>query len=106
MLVVTVKSPPSCWVMQRLFNYEDSRLGTKAFGLAFRNPVGLAAGYDKNGVAAAGLAAIGFGHLEIGTVTRLPQAGNPRPRIHRVPAARASRGGAASRGVRGPPGRA
>ena len=81
--------PPSRWLMRRLFNYIDPRLETQAFGLAFRNPVGLAAGYDKNGVAAAGLAAIGFGHLEIGTVTRQPQAGNPRPRIHRLVASRA-----------------
>jgi dihydroorotate dehydrogenase len=81
--------PPSRWLMARVFNYGDSRLETRAFGLTFRNPVGLAAGYDKNGVAAAGLGALGFGHLEIGTVTRQPQAGNPRPRVHRLIAARA-----------------
>lgn len=60
-----------------------------AFGLTFKNRVGLAAGYDKNGVAVNGLAALGFGHIEVGTVTRLPQTGNPKPRVHRVPAARA-----------------
>jgi dihydroorotate dehydrogenase len=59
------------------------------FGLRFPNRVGLAAGYDKNGVAGPGLAALGFGHIEIGTVTRLPQAGNPKPRVHRFPEARA-----------------
>ncbi len=55
-----------------------------AFGLTFKNPVGLAAGYDKDGLALRGLAALGFGHIEIGTVTPLPQAGNPRPRVFRL----------------------
>jgi len=56
----------------------------QAFGLAFRNPVGLAAGYDKDGTAWRALARLGFGHVEIGTVTPRPQAGNPRPRLHRL----------------------
>ena len=55
-----------------------------AFGLTFKNPVGLAAGYDKDGLAIRGLAALGFGHMEIGTVTPKPQAGNPSPRIFRL----------------------
>jgi dihydroorotate dehydrogenase len=68
---------------------EDRRLAVEAFGLRFANPVGLAAGYDKNGIAIRGLAALGFGHLEVGTLTRQPQRGNPRPRVHRFPAAQA-----------------
>jgi dihydroorotate dehydrogenase len=56
----------------------------QAFGLTFPNPVGLAAGYDKDGLGWPGLALLGFGHIEVGTVTRLPQAGNPRPRVFRV----------------------
>lgn len=56
-----------------------------AFDLRFPNPVGLAAGYDKDGVALHGLAALGFGHLEIGTVTPRPQRGNPKPRLFRLP---------------------
>ena len=52
-----------------------------AFGLTFPNPVGLAAGYDKDGLAVRGLAALGFGHIEIGTVTPLPQPGNPKPTL-------------------------
>ncbi len=56
----------------------------QAFGLTFRNPVGLAAGYDKDGLAVRGLATLGFGHLELGTVTPRPQAGNPRPRVFRL----------------------
>jgi dihydroorotate dehydrogenase len=54
-------------------------------GLAFRNRVGLAAGFDKNAVAVEGLARLGFGFLEIGTVTPRPQRGNSRPRVFRVP---------------------
>jgi dihydroorotate dehydrogenase len=55
-----------------------------AFGLRFKNPLGLAAGYDKDGVAVTGLAALGFGHVEIGTVTPLKQDGNPKPRVFRL----------------------
>ncbi len=58
-------------------------------GLRFRHPVGLAAGYDKDGLAWRGLAALGFAFVEVGTVTLRPQPGNPRPRIVRVPEARA-----------------
>jgi dihydroorotate dehydrogenase len=54
------------------------------FGLKFKNPIGLAAGYDKDGIAIRGLAGLGFGHLEIGTVTPRPQPGNPRPRVFRL----------------------
>ncbi len=55
------------------------------FGLAFPNPIGLAAGLDKNGVALPAWAALGFGFIEIGTVTAMAQPGNPRPRIFRLP---------------------
>lgn len=55
------------------------------FGLTFRNPVGLAAGFDKNGVALPAWAALGFGFVEVGTVTAKPQPGNPKPRIFRYP---------------------
>jgi dihydroorotate dehydrogenase len=58
-------------------------------GLTFRNPVGLAAGLDKNGECIDGLAALGFGFIEIGTVTPLPQQGNPKPRLFRLPQANA-----------------
>ncbi|PXW27258.1 quinone-dependent dihydroorotate dehydrogenase [Paraburkholderia caballeronis] len=56
-------------------------------GLTFRNPVGLAAGLDKDGACIDGLAALGFGFIEVGTVTPRPQPGNPRPRIFRLPQA-------------------
>lgn len=58
-------------------------------GLTFPNPVGLAAGLDKNGDCIDGLAALGFGFIEIGTTTPLPQPGNPRPRMFRLPQANA-----------------
>src|SRR5918999_447879 len=57
----------------------------RRFGLSLGNPVGLAAGFDKNGVAASELAALGFGFVEVGTVTHLAQPGNPRPRLFRLP---------------------
>ncbi len=56
----------------------------QAFGLTFKNPIGLAAGWDKNAVAIQGLFALGFGHVEVGTVTPQPQPGNPRPRVFRL----------------------
>jgi dihydroorotate dehydrogenase, subfamily 2 len=57
----------------------------KRFGLTFPNPVGLAAGFDKNGIALRELSALGFGHIEAGTVTYHAQPGNPRPRLFRLP---------------------
>src|SRR5438477_3473142 len=59
------------------------------FGLNFANPIGLAAGLDKNGVALPAWAALGFGFIEIGTVTAKAQPGNPKPRIFRLPAQQA-----------------
>src|SRR5688572_29361890 len=56
----------------------------EAIGLTFKNPIGLAAGYDKNGIALAGLSVLGFGHIEVGTVTSLAQDGNPKPRVFRL----------------------
>ena len=64
--------------------YSASSKPVNAFGLTFKNPVGLAAGYDKDAVAIKGLSALGFGHLEVGTVTPKPQPGNPRPRVFRL----------------------
>jgi len=63
----------------------DASLRVEAFGLSFPNPVGLAAGLDKDGVAVPALAALGFGSVEVGTVTALPQPGNPKPRLFRLP---------------------
>jgi dihydroorotate dehydrogenase len=71
--------------LRRLYALQDPALEVEAFGLRFANPLGLAAGYDKNGLALHGLACLGFGHLELGTVTPGAQSGNPRPRLFRLP---------------------
>ena len=62
----------------------DPRLGRRVLGLDFPNPLGLAAGFDKNGEATSALLSLGFGFVEVGTVTPRPQAGNPRPRLFRL----------------------
>jgi dihydroorotate dehydrogenase len=62
----------------------DPRLAVRAFGLTFPNPLGLAAGFDKNAEAPGALLALGFGFVEVGTLTPRPQPGNPRPRLFRL----------------------
>src|SRR4051794_5211100 len=72
----------AAWALGRVagFGAEPSRFGElRRFGLSFRNPVGLAAGFDKNGVALGGLAALGFGFIEAGTGTKLPPPRKPPP---------------------------
>ena len=69
-------------ILQRMYTAPEKPV--EALGLNFKNPVGLAAGYDKDGIAVRGLSTLGFGHIEIGTVTPRPQPGNPRPRIFRL----------------------
>jgi dihydroorotate dehydrogenase len=73
---------PARWILGAL--YAAPSQPVTAFGLTFKNPVGLAAGYDTDGMAVRGLAALGFGHIEVGTVTPLPQPGNPEPVSSRV----------------------
>lgn len=72
-------------ILERLFAVQDSRLRVQVGPLTFPNPVGLAAGFDKNGVAIRTLAGFGFGFVEIGAVTALAQPGNPKPRLYRLP---------------------
>ena len=74
--------PLSRWFLTQL--YQTPEKPVQAFGLTFKNPVGLAAGYDKDALAINGLSALGFGHLEVGTVTLKPQPGNPHPRVFRL----------------------
>jgi dihydroorotate dehydrogenase len=83
MLSVAAGIPPARALLGML--YDGPAIPVTAFGLRFRNPVGLAAGYDKDARAVRGLAALGFGHIEVGTVTPLPQPGNPKPRLFRLP---------------------
>lgn len=66
------------------FIYRTPLKPVEVFGLKFKNPVGLAAGYDKDGIAIRGLSALGFGHVEVGTVTPKPQPGNPSARVFRL----------------------
>src|SRR5688500_17942764 len=63
----------------------NNTLAKELFGLRFKNPVGLAAGFDKNALYLTELEALGFGFVEIGTVTPKPQAGNDKPRLFRLP---------------------
>ncbi len=72
-----------------LLNKAPADLPVRVMGLDFPNPVGLAAGLDKNGEAIAGFSQLGFGFVEVGTVTPRPQPGNPKPRIFRLPEAEA-----------------
>src|SRR5690242_11316730 len=74
---------PSYWLLTQL--YKAPCKPVQAFGLTFKNPIGLAAGYDKDALAIQGLSTLGFGHVEVGTVTPRPQPGNPRPRLFRLP---------------------
>src|SRR5699024_2341113 len=75
--------PISRWILTQMFRAPASPV--QAFGLTFKNPIGLAAGYDKDALAIRGLGTLGFGHLEVGTVTPQPQPGNPLPRVFRLP---------------------
>jgi dihydroorotate dehydrogenase len=72
------------FIFRQLFNYEHPSLEREVFGLKFKNPVGLAAGFDKNAELVDELACLGFGFVEIGTVTPLPQDGNEKPRLFRL----------------------
>jgi dihydroorotate dehydrogenase len=79
-----VQSTPAERIVADACTVVDARLRTEAFGETFRNPVGVAAGFDKNAEVPNALAALGFGHVEVGAVTAEPQAGNPRPRLFRL----------------------
>lgn len=76
-------------LLARRYTVRDPRLSVQAFGIEFDNPVGVAAGLDKNAKAPNALAALGFGHIEVGAVTAHPQEGNPQPRLFRLPGDRA-----------------
>ncbi|MFB6305322.1 MAG: quinone-dependent dihydroorotate dehydrogenase [Haloferacaceae archaeon] len=76
-------------LLRRRYRVEDDRLRVEAFGCEFDNPVGVAAGFDKNAAVPSALTALGFGHVEVGGVTAEGQAGNRRPRLFRLPEDRA-----------------
>ena len=72
------------WLLRAWFRAHVQGPAVQAFGLTFPNPLGMAAGYDKDGLGWRGLACLGFGHIEVGTVTPRPQPGNPAPRVFRL----------------------
>lgn len=86
LIKTTSKIPGVSSLFKRLYAIEDARLERKLFGLTFKNPVGLAAGFDKNAVLYNELANFGFGFIEIGTVTPKGQVGNPKKRLFRLKA--------------------
>ncbi|MBP6812585.1 MAG: quinone-dependent dihydroorotate dehydrogenase [Saprospiraceae bacterium] len=77
--------PPTRWLLRAMFCLPEKRLEKHVLGLNFPNAVGLAAGFDKDGKHLPGLSCLGFGFIEVGTVTPLAQEGNPRPRLFRLP---------------------
>lgn len=82
---IALAIPGLGFLIRRFYQSEHSNLKREVFGLTFKNPVGLAAGFDKNGEHFSTMAALGFGFIEVGTVTPRPQAGNPKPRLFRLP---------------------
>jgi dihydroorotate dehydrogenase len=80
---VAAEVPGLAWALRRALGPRDPVLRVRALGLDFPGPLGLAAGFDKDGEGIIGLAALGFSFIEVGTVTALPQPGNPRPRMFR-----------------------
>lgn len=77
--------PLGSQVLKAFFNYQHPALHTNIFGLQFPNPVGLAAGFDKDGHYLSEMECLGYGFIEVGTVTPLAQSGNPKPRLFRLP---------------------
>ncbi|HMR43026.1 MAG TPA: quinone-dependent dihydroorotate dehydrogenase [Saprospiraceae bacterium] len=86
LLKLVLKIPLLSLIFKNTFKVKKPALRRELFGLVFENPVGLAAGFDKDGKYFREMAALGFGFIEIGTVTPLPQSGNPQPRLFRLPA--------------------
>jgi len=82
---IKMSAPLFGWVNRLLFVESDKRLEKEVFGLKFKTPVGIAAGFDKNGILIDQLEDYGFGFIEIGTVTPKPQEGNPKKRLFRLP---------------------
>ena len=76
--------PFGCAILRALYCRRTPRLEKEIFGIRFKNPVGLAGGFDKNGEYYNDMANFGFGFIEIGSVSPLPQDGNPKPRLFRL----------------------
>jgi dihydroorotate dehydrogenase len=89
LLRFTMRVPGGKWLYRAFYSYERPSLHRQLFGITFKNPVGLAAGFDKDALLINELPQLGFGFLEIGTLTPKPQSGNDRPRLFRLPADKA-----------------
>ena len=89
LLRLAAAMPPIAWLMRRMLAPRAPELRVRAFGHELPGPLGLAAGFDKDAKGTGPLLALGFGFVEIGTVTAEPQPGNPRPRLFRLPRDRA-----------------
>lgn len=85
LLTFSMKIPGVSGLFRAIYGYEHPSLRRTVFGIEFPNPVGLAAGFDKNAVLVDELATLGFGFIEVGTVTPKPQDGNEKPRLFRLP---------------------
>ena len=85
MLQFVLAIPIIGYLFRSFYQYEHPSLEREVFGLKFKNPVGLAAGFDKDGKSFRAMAALGFGFIEVGTVTPKGQDGNPQPRLFRLP---------------------
>lgn len=83
-VIFLLRLPGVAKILNWLYGYENLSLARRVGGLVFKNPVGLAAGFDKNAEVVSAMEALGFGFVEIGTVTPRPQPGNPKPRIFRL----------------------
>ena len=86
LLKTVIKIPGGIFLFDLLFKYKNKKLEREVFGIKFENPVGLAAGFDKEAQFIDEFASLGFGFIEIGTVTPLGQPGNPKPRLFRLKA--------------------
>ncbi|MBL0026679.1 MAG: quinone-dependent dihydroorotate dehydrogenase [Saprospiraceae bacterium] len=89
LLKISIRLQGVKWLMKKCYSVENSKLNVRLWGLDFQNPVGLAAGFDKDGKYYNVMEHLGFGFVEIGTVTPLPQPGNEKPRLFRLPKDRA-----------------
>lgn len=85
-LSIAYSFPPTRWLFKSMFTIKHPSLERELWGIKFPNPVGLAAGFDKDARWTDELSTLGFGFVEIGTVTPLPQPGNDKPRLFRLPA--------------------
>jgi dihydroorotate dehydrogenase len=83
-VVIRILGAPVLRQLTRAFTRPDASLAVRALGVEFPSPFGLAAGFDKEARGIAGLGALGFGHVEVGTITGQPQPGNPQPRLFRL----------------------